>query len=101
MAVGSMQRNSYESGGLRDGDGPPTEYSVSSSQTVSGPLSTSEGESSNNYAGLELSIGSGLSNDESYFILDEGGNHVLDNQGIPARARRWQPTNINQRERYT
>lgn len=39
-------------------------------------------------------------NDGSYFILDEGGNHVLDDQGSPARRRKWQPSNANQRARY-
>lgn len=42
-----------------------------------------------------------VSNDGSYFILDGGGQHVLDDQGSPARARKWQPVNAQQRERYT
>ena len=41
-----------------------------------------------------------VSNDGSYFILDGGGQHVLDDQGSPARARKWQPVNAQQRERY-
>lgn len=48
----------------------------------------------------DLSVDTSFSNDGSYFILDEGGKHVLDNQGSPARARKWQPANVNQRERY-
>lgn len=79
-----------------------------SSQLLSGPVSTPAGERGGKERGEqggndtpELSIDTGLSNDESYFILDEGGRHVLDNQGSPARARKWQPANANQRERYT
>lgn len=77
--------------------------SLSSSQLLSGPACStggawgaSQGRTSGNF-----SIETGLSNDESYFILDEGGRHVLDDQGSPARARKWQPTNATQRARYT
>ncbi|CAM9166467.1 unnamed protein product, partial [Ectocarpus sp. 13 AM-2016] len=48
----------------------------------------------------DLSLDGGPSHDGSYFILDEGGRHVLDDQGSPARARKWQPVNIQQRQRY-
>lgn len=79
------------------------EASVASSQLLSGPtLSTPRGSpgSYQDERSLGLSAETSVSNDESYFILDEGGRHVLDNQGSPARARKWKPTNVNQRERY-
>lgn len=107
--------------------GPPPTFvddrgsSSASSQLLSGPGSTFEegvGEGGGTGAGGEggggegagaqgrgegtpdLSVDTSFSNDESYFILDEGGRHVLDNQGSPARARKWKPANANQRERY-
>lgn len=81
-------------------DAMPTPYG--SSQLLSGPAcSTADGRDCGSSQG-ELSVNTGVSNgEESYFILDEGGRHVLDDQGSPARARKWQPTNISQRERYT
>lgn len=77
-----------------------------SSQLLSGPVSTPPGRGKGqgvqgSYETPDISIDTNLSNDESYFILDEGGRHVLDNQGSPARARKWQPANANQRQRYT
>lgn len=78
-----------------------TEQSSSSSQLLSGPASTSGSAHQNGVRSPVLSIETSLSNDESYFILDEGGRHVLNNQGSPAKARKWQPTNANQRKRYT
>lgn len=79
--------------------------SFGSSQLLSGP-----GGGGGSGAGMkgwtshapdDLSIDDCTSNDASYFILDEGGRHVLDDQGSPARARKWQPVNAQQRERYT
>lgn len=81
-----------------------TDKSVSSSQLLSGPACSTAGIQGwgqpQDAASVDLSIDTDPSNDDSYFVLDEGGRHVLDNQGSPARARKWQPLNANQRERY-
>lgn len=106
---GALERDK-ESYRDRDGDGSnvgrledPAEerLSVGSSQLISGPaggVSAAGMKGWASHAPDELSIDS---NDASYFILDEGGRHVLDDQGSPARARKWQPVNAQQRERYT
>lgn len=59
------------------------------------------GEVSQGGTSTDPSVDVDISNDGSYFILDGGGQHVLDDQGSPARARKWQPVNAQQRERYT
>lgn len=113
MAVssdGGAREGEFDEGGDRDisrvqADEVPTEGSVSSSQLLSGPACSTTGvggfEALDDGASADLSIDAGLSNDGSYFILDEGGRHVLDDQGSPARARKWRPVNAHQRERYT
>lgn len=79
--------------------------SLGSSQLISGPAggggSATGMKGWTSHAPDDLSIDDCTSNDASYFILDEGGRHVLDDQGSPARARKWQPVNAQQRERYT
>lgn len=100
----------------RDGDGShvgrasdedvPTEdgLSLASSQLISCPAGGGSAAGMKDWishAPDDLSIDDCPSNDASYFILDEGGRHVLDDQGSPARARKWQPVNAQQRERYT
>lgn len=75
--------------------------SIGSSQLISGPAGGGSAGVTQSYAPDDLSVNGGPSNDGSYFILDEGGQHVLDDQGSPARARKWQPVNAKQRERYT
>lgn len=96
---GSTVSLKYEDGQV------PTEDGVSngSSQLISGP--TGGGSASGvkgwvSHAPDDLSI-EDPSTEASYYILDEGGQHVLDDQGSPARARKWQPVNAQQRERYT
>lgn len=76
-----------------------------SSQFLSGAALSSTivegGELSQGGASTDPSVNVDVSSDGSYFILDGGGQHVLDNQGSPARARKWQPVNAQQRARYT
>lgn len=79
--------------------------SIGSSQLINGPADGggSPGAMQHDlpsHTPDDLSVNGGPSNDGSYFILDEGGQHVLDDQGSPARARKWQPVNVKQRERY-
>lgn len=79
---------------------------TSSSQLLSGPTNDASihqdwETTSMDRATSDLRISARPSlNDGSYFILDEGGNHVLDDRGSPARRRMWQPSNVNQRARY-
>ena len=85
---------------------PGEDSSFGSSQLIGGPAGGGGGSASGikgwtSHAPDDLSIDDCTSNDASYFILDEGGRHVLDDQGSPARARKWQPVNAQQRERYT
>ena len=79
--------------------------SVPSSQFLgSGAALTTQlegGGASQGRDSTDPSVDVDISNDGSYFILDGGGQHVLDNQGSPARARKWRPVNAQQRERYT
>lgn len=87
--------------------------SVASSQLISGPAWSTPGRggggaragqgwgASNCGESADLSVNvDDFSNDGSYFLLDEGGRHVLDDQGSPARAKKWQPSNTHQREQY-
>lgn len=81
-----------------------TKSSDSSSQLIGGPPADVSAEEMQGWASHTpeaLNIEDDPSQDGSYFILDEGGRHVLDDQGSPARARKWQPVNAQQRERYT
>lgn len=81
-----------------------TKSSDSSSQLIGGPPADGSAEGMQGWASHTpegLNIEDCPSQDGSYFILDEGGRHVLDDQGSPARARKWQPVNAQQRERYT
>lgn len=84
-------------------DNTPT---TSSSQLLSGPTNDAyiprewETTSIHRVASDLISSGGPSLNDGSYFILDEGGNLVLDDRGSPARRRKWQPSNANQRARY-
>ncbi len=101
-----------DSDSCRDDDGPkvgdddevPGDGSSLSSQLISGPAGDGSATGMRSWASHtpdDLSATDGASNDGSYFILDEGGRHVLDDQGSPARARKWQPVNSRQRARYT
>ena len=86
-----------------DGEAPEDGSSLPSSQLISGPAGGGSATGMSGWASQapdDFSVTDGPSNDGSYFILDEGGRHVLDDQGSPARARKWQPVNAQQRERY-
>lgn len=87
-----------------------TDCSTASSQLIAGPACSTTGGgvrgdrgwgASHGGESADLSINTDVfSNDGSYFLLDEGGRHVLDDQGSPARAKNWQPSNTHQREQY-
>lgn len=86
-----------------DDDEVLTTSSSASSQLISGPTGGGSAAGMQGWATRapdDLSLDGGPSHDGSYFILDEGGRHVLDDQGSPARARKWQPVNVQQRQRY-
>lgn len=114
-AVGGDSESCRDGDGDGDGDESkmdrpdedvPTEEGLStgSSQLISGPAGGGSAAGMKGWASHapdDLNIDDCTSNDASYFILDEGGRHVLDDQGSPARARKWQPVNAQQRERYT
>lgn len=82
---------------LEIGDGVTDGNSLPSSQLQSDTACSKEGIPD---WGVALTIDTNPSKDGSYFILDDAGLPVLDNQGSPARAKKWLPSNANQRERY-